>query len=109
MLAEKQLQLDSLGKASRTDDFALGLGGCRTWRVAREGNNLSVLIPQDKLGVGAPASRYLLRVGRWAAARSQSAGGSVGGEEGPGAKNRCFPRPCRASTLLFTDSAPKSW
>ena len=87
----------------------MALGVCRTWRLAREGNTLSALIPQDKLGVGAPASRYLLRVGRWAAATAQSAGGSVGGEEGPGAKNRCFPRPGRASTLLFTDSAPKSW
>lgn len=57
----------------------------------------------------APVSRYLLRVRRWAAAMAQPPGGSMGGEERPGAKDRSSPRPSRATTLLFTDPVLKSW
>ena len=46
-------------------------------------------------------------VGKWAAAIAQPAGGSMGEEEEPG-KNRCFLKPIRARTLLFTDPALKS-
>lgn len=72
-----------------------------------EGRNLSALMPQGSLECGHPASRCLLIVGKWAAATAQPAGGSMGEEEEPG-KNRCFPKPIRARTLLFTDPALKS-